>query len=68
MPRQKNNGLKVSISARVDPAIKKAIAKLAKASDSTFSQYLENVLSEHVNSSGQAAEPKAPRSARQRPG
>jgi predicted HicB family RNase H-like nuclease len=68
MPRQKNNGLKVSISARIDPALKKRLTALAKSSDCTVSQYIETVLAERANLSGPAEEPKAPRSTRRRPG
>lgn len=58
MPRKKSS-LKVTVSTRVDPAVKKRISAMAKASKSTLSQYIESVLAEHANPSDQPVDSKA---------
>jgi hypothetical protein len=56
MPRKKSQ-LKVTISTRIDPALKKRITAMAKASKdtSTLSEYVEKVLTEHASPSDQPA-------------
>lgn len=44
--------LKVTISTRVDPVLKKHLERLAKAEKRTISQYVEIVLEQHSNSRG----------------
>lgn len=40
--------LKLAVSSRIDPPLKKQLERLAKAKKWTLSQYIEDALIEHV--------------------